>query len=263
VCAAFAACRGATEPCFHTSIFNWLASVAATSTLALINHPVCSTVKFINVGGIVCLSAYTMVDNAHATNTPKKPIVVFVLGGPGSGKGTQCAKIVKEFHFVHLSAGELLREEMNSGSKHGAMIAEIIKEGKIVPSEVTVGLLKNAMDKSATKKFLIDGFPRNMENNDTFERELGNKVTIPFLLYFECPEEVMLERLLQRGQTSGRTDDNIETIKKRFRTFVQQTIPVIEYYEKQNKVRRVRSITFTHSLTHTDARTNTISFSYN
>lgn len=82
-----------------------------------------------------------------------------------------------------MSAGELLREEMKSGSKHGTMIAEIMKEGKIVPSEITVGLLKNAMEKSPTKKFLIDGFPRNMENNNTFEREVHiHNTTIQMIL---------------------------------------------------------------------------------
>lgn len=69
--------------------------------------------------------------------------------------------------------------------------------------------------------------------------QLGNKVEIPFLLFFDCPEEVMEKRLLKRGETSGRSDDNIESIKKRFRTFVQQTMPVVQYYEKQNKVVRV------------------------
>jgi UMP-CMP kinase len=66
-------------------------------------------------------------------------------------------------------------------------------------------------------------------------------VSVPFLLLFECPEEVMLERLMNRGQTSGRLDDNVATIKKRFQNFVQETLPVIEYYDKKNKVRRVRS----------------------
>jgi UMP-CMP kinase len=100
-----------------------------------------------------------------------------VLGGPGAGKGTQCTNIVNTYGFVHLSAGDLLREEMATpGSPYGKMIDEIIKNGQIVPSHVTVGLLNNAMGKSVKKRFLIDGFPRNFENNSAFERELGSKV---------------------------------------------------------------------------------------
>jgi UMP-CMP kinase len=95
--------------------------------------------------------------------------VVFVLGGPGSGKGTQCSKIVETFGFVHLSAGDLLRAEIKSGNENGNMIQNMIKEGKIVPAEVTVKLLQKAMEESENDKFLIDGFPRNEENRAIFE----------------------------------------------------------------------------------------------
>lgn len=89
---------------------------------------------------------------------------MFVLGGPGSGKGTNCAKLVDTFGFVHLSAGDLLREERQSGSELAEMINTYIAEGKIVPAEVTVRLLRNAMEKSGKKKFLVDGFPRDLMN---------------------------------------------------------------------------------------------------
>lgn len=169
----------------------------------------------------------------------KKPLVIFVLGGPGSGKGTQCVKIVSEFGFVHLSAGDLLREEQASGSKHGEMIANMIKNGEIVPSEVTVGLLKKAIDKHPGGRFLVDGFPRNFENNSAWEIQMGPLVDMRFVLFFECPEEVMQERLLSRGQVSARIDDNIQSIKKRFVVFVNQTSEVVNYYDKQGKVVRI------------------------
>jgi len=164
-----------------------------------------------------------------------------VLGGPGSGKGTQCSHIVEEFGFVHLSAGDLLREEQASGSKHGEMIANMIQNGQIVPSEVTVGLLKNAIAKHPGKKFLVDGFPRNHENNSAWELQMNPVVDTRFVLFFECPEEVMQERLLSRGQTSGRQDDNIQSIKKRFIVFLEQTSAVVDYYDKQGKVVRINS----------------------
>ncbi|EGC36218.1 hypothetical protein DICPUDRAFT_151373 [Dictyostelium purpureum] len=168
-----------------------------------------------------------------------KPAVIFVLGGPGSGKGTQCANIVEEFGFVHLSAGDLLRAEMNSGSKNGDMIATMIKNGEIVPSIVTIELLKNAIKSNPGKNFLVDGFPRNEENNKSWEDNMKDIVDTKFVLYFDCPEEVMTERLLKRGESSGRSDDNMESIRKRFHTFNVQTKLVIDYYGQFDKVRRI------------------------
>ncbi|VFQ69964.1 unnamed protein product [Cuscuta campestris] len=105
----------------------------------------------------------TVLDSANkgangSSTVDKKVKVVFVLGGPGSGKGTQCAKIVEHFGYTHLSAGDLLRAEIKSGSENGTMIQNMIKEGKIVPSEVTIGLLQRAIHENKNDKFLIDGF---------------------------------------------------------------------------------------------------------
>ncbi|EGG23566.1 UMP-CMP kinase [Cavenderia fasciculata] len=171
----------------------------------------------------------------------KKPGVVFVLGGPGSGKGTQCAKIVQEFGYVHLSAGDLLREEQASGSKNGDMIATMIKNGEIVPSVVTVNLLKDRILRDPSKNYLVDGFPRNEENNNSWTDNMKDIVDTKFVLFFDCPEQVMTERLLGRGVSSGRTDDNLESIKKRFVTFNNQTKLVVDYYGKQSRVKIVDS----------------------
>lgn len=161
--------------------------------------------------------------------------VIFVLGGPGSGKGTQCTNIVRDFGFTHLSAGDLLRAEIKSGSANGTMIQNMIKEGKIVPSEVTIKLLEKAMLENGNDKFLIDGFPRNEENRAAFEDV--TKIEPEFVLFFDCSEEEMERRLLSRNQ--GRDDDNIETIRKRFKVFLESSLPVIEYYNAKNKVRMV------------------------
>ncbi|XP_039019804.1 UMP-CMP kinase 3-like [Hibiscus syriacus] len=170
-----------------------------------------------------------------ASLADKKPKVVFVLGGPGSGKGTQCTNIVEHFHYTHLSAGDLLRAEIKSGSQNGTMIQNMIKEGKIVPSEVTIKLLQKAMLESGNDKFLIDGFPRNEENRAAFEAV--TKIEPEFVLFFNCPEEEMERRLLSRNQ--GREDDNIETIRKRFKVFLESSLPVIEYYKAKGKVREI------------------------
>lgn len=160
-----------------------------------------------------------------------------MLGGPGSGKGTQSTRIVKDFGFVHLSAGDLLREHMKSGTEDGKMVANMIENGQIVPSHVTVGLLQKAMDDSGTDKVLIDGFPRNEENRSAFEKQTG--IMPEFVLFFDCPEEVLEKRLLNRNQ--GRSDDNIETIRKRFRVFIEQSMPIIEHYEQLGKVKQIKA----------------------
>ncbi|KAF3947798.1 hypothetical protein CMV_026123 [Castanea mollissima] len=165
----------------------------------------------------------------------KNPTVVFVLGGPGSGKGTQCANIVEHFGYTHLSAGDLLRAEIKSGSENGTMIQNMIKEGKIVPSEVTIKLLQRAMQENGNDKFLIDGFPRNEENRAAFEEV--TKIEPAFVLFFDCSEEEMERRLLSRNQ--GREDDNIETIRKRFKVFLESSLPVIEHYTARGKVRKI------------------------
>ncbi|WPH03036.1 UMP-CMP kinase [Acrodontium crateriforme] len=168
-------------------------------------------------------------------------LVLFVLGGPGAGKGTQCANLVRDYGFRHLSAGDLLREEQDrEGSEFGDMIKTYIKEGQIVPMEVTIQLLENAMNStikdSGNRKFLIDGFPRKLDQAVAFEEKV---VPSKFTLFFDCPEETMRERLLNRGKTSGRSDDNEESIKKRFKTFVETSMPVVDMFEKEGRVVKV------------------------
>lgn len=176
----------------------------------------------------------------------RKPQVIFVLGGPGAGKGTQCARMVEEFGFVHLSAGDLLRAERSSGSKNAELINDYIKRGAIVPVEITVSLIKAAMQKAIQEEdkfnFLIDGFPRNANNQEGWNNVMGSFVHVRFVLFFDCPEDVMEKRCLHRGLTSGRVDDNIESIKKRFLTYIGETRPIIEMYEKLGKVRQISSI---------------------
>ena len=157
------------------------------------------------------------------------------MGGPGSGKGTQCARLVERYGMVHLSAGDLLRAEVASGSELGEGIKAVIDQGKIVTSETTVALLCAAMEGSAGP-FLIDGFPRSLSNLEAFETSVRPAA---FMLFLEVSEDEMEARLLNRGQTSGRSDDNRETIVKRFRTFQAESMPVIDALERRGCLRRV------------------------
>lgn len=166
--------------------------------------------------------------------------VIFVLGGPGAGKGTQCENIVRDFGYVHLSAGELLREErQRPGSQFGEEIETHIKNGTIVPVQITCSLLKRAMESSGKDRFLIDGFPRNQDNLDGWNKEMSDVATVKRVLFFNCPEQVCVERCLSRGKTSGRTDDNEESLKKRIKTYNESTMLIIEHYRKLNLVSEI------------------------
>ncbi|CAG9826567.1 unnamed protein product [Diabrotica balteata] len=170
-----------------------------------------------------------------------KPKVVFVLGGPGAGKGTQSQKIVETFGYTHLSAGDLLREERNNpGSQYGELIESYIKEGKIVPVEITCSLLEKAMEKSGKEKFLIDGFPRNKDNLDGWNRQVADKVDLEFVLFFDCPLEICLNRCLKRGASgSGRSDDNEDSLKKRCNVYLNESKPIIDHYDEFNLVKKI------------------------
>ncbi|KAL2824599.1 adenylate kinase-domain-containing protein [Aspergillus cavernicola] len=176
--------------------------------------------------------------------SPSDTTVVFLLGGPGSGKGTQSSNLVRDYGFTHLSAGDLLRaEQIREGSQYGELIKSYIRDGKIVPMEITVALLSNAMAEKLAQspssggegkaRFLIDGFPRKLDQAVFFEETVCPS---EFTLFLDCPEEVMEARLLKRGETSGRDDDNAESIRKRFRTFVETSMPVVDEFAKQDKV---------------------------
>ncbi|KAI0253899.1 UMP-CMP kinase [Lactifluus subvellereus] len=180
----------------------------------------------------------------------KKPIfdkeqvtVIFVLGGPGVGKGTQCSLLVEKFDFAHLSAGDLLRAEQDRPeSQFGDLIRTCIREGTIVPMEVTIKLLENAMHGDGwgdgKGRFLIDGFPRKMDQALKYEEDV---CTSSLVLFFTADEDTMLQRLMKRGETSGRDDDNMESIKKRLVTYRETTMPVIEHYQRQDKVAKIES----------------------
>lgn len=159
--------------------------------------------------------------------------VIFVIGGPGSGKGTQCEMIVQKYGFTHLSTGDLLREEVNSGSERGARLTDIMTKGLLVPMEEVLDLLKDSIRKSSgSKGFLIDGYPRELEQAEFFEKEVCRCTLI---LFFEVPDNVMKERLLERGKTSGRADDNEETIVERLKTFHKYTRPILDHFSERVK----------------------------
>jgi UMP-CMP kinase len=124
------------------------------------------------------------------------------------------------------------------------LINQYIVEGKIVPVEITCQLLKRGMEKKgwAEKRFLVDGFPRNQDNYDGWNTVMGDLVEVPFILFMDADEETMINRILERSKTSGRNDDNIESLKKRFDTFRRETMPIVDLFASQGKTKRINTL---------------------
>lgn len=174
-----------------------------------------------------------------ASSAAGKPTIIFVLGAPGAGKGTQCEKIAKMFGYHQISTGDLLRDEVKRGSPLGEKLKAIMAEGALVSTDLVLALVKDAMAKSGAGKYLLDGYPRAQDQAIEFELAIGKPA---FVLAFEADEATLEERLVNRGLTSGRADDNRESIQKRFATFKEQSEAVIEYYRELNIVRAVNSL---------------------
>lgn len=149
--------------------------------------------------------------------------VIFILGPPGCGKTTLCNSLAERLDGVVLSAPELLRAAVQSASSQGKMIAEMIKSGQIVPVHVTLDLLLAAM-RDRRGPYFIDGFPRSTDNLEAFEARIAR---FSAALALEAEEETLRARLLGRGETSGRTDDNADAITRRLRTYSLQDAQVV------------------------------------
>ena len=167
------------------------------------------------------------------------PNVVFVTGGPGSGKGTMCELAEIQLGWIHLSTGDLLRAELDAGGPQAQAIEQHMTTGKLVPNNILVTLLKNAMEKrtrtTGKRNFLLDGFPRSLNNMEGWYEIFGKDSALPTMLYFECPYEVLEQRILSRAKYSGRSDDNVKSMKLRFDTYKAETLPTIDYFKNKNK----------------------------
>lgn len=168
-----------------------------------------------------------------------KPNVVFVLGGPGTGKGTMCELAEAQLGWTHVSVGDLLRNERQAAGPTAETIEEFITAGKLVPNKIVVTLLKNAMEMltrtTGKRNFLLDGFPRSLTNLEGWYEIFGKETELPKMLYFECPYEVLEKRILGRAKYTGRSDDNLASLKLRFDTFKEETLPTVDLFKGQDK----------------------------
>jgi adenylate kinase len=167
---------------------------------------------------------------------------LILFGPPGSGKGTQSEKIVERFGLIHLSTGNLLRQEISDKTPLGLEAKNFIDKGQLVPDEVVIGMIDTCLEKHPEAKgFLFDGFPRTIAQAEALDKLLSLKKTaIGKVIALEVTEDELVRRLLERGKTSGRSDDTDESvIRKRFSVYKAETEPVAHYYEKQKKLERI------------------------
>lgn len=170
--------------------------------------------------------------------------VVFILGGPGAGKGTQSNLLKDEYPCVHLSVGELLREEQTrEGSPHRQLIEECLVAGQIVPVEISLALLREAMEREQAARgpsllYLVDGFPRNFDNLLGWQAHMSEAASVWGVLSFTCPLPELERRILERAETSGRSDDNLTSARKRFQTFERDTLPVVESLQRVQELQQ-------------------------
>jgi len=163
---------------------------------------------------------------------------LILFGPPGSGKGTQSERLVEKYGVVHLSTGNLLRAEIAQKTPLGLEAKSFIDKGQLVPDEVVIGMVDSYFDlHKDARGFLFDGFPRTVAQAKALDRLLELKKTaISSVLALEVNEEELVKRLLNRGKTSGRSDDTDESvIRKRFSVYTEETSPVAEHYRKARK----------------------------
>ena len=168
---------------------------------------------------------------------------LILFGPPGSGKGTQSDRLVEKYGLVHLSTGNLLREEITQKTPLGLEAKSFMDKGQLVPDEVVIGMVDSYFEKHKDAKgFLFDGFPRTAAQAKALDKLLELKKTgIAAVLALEVTEEELVKRLLNRGKTSGRSDDTHEAvIRKRFAVYSNETTPVAEHYKKSKKFQSIK-----------------------
>ncbi len=170
---------------------------------------------------------------------------LILFGPPGSGKGTQSEKIVEKFGLIHLSTGNLLRQEIAEKTPLGMEAKNFMDKGQLVPDEVVIGMIDSCLEKNPNAKgFLFDGFPRTIAQAEALDRLLALKRnSITKVIALDVLEEELISRLIKRGATSGRSDDtNEEVIRKRFLVYKNETEPVADYYKEQDKFISIKGI---------------------
>lgn len=172
-------------------------------------------------------------------------IHLILFGPPGSGKGTQASSLVDHYGLTHISTGDLFRYEIGNNTPLGQQAKAYMAEGRLVPDEVTIGMLRNKVESTGpTRGFIFDGFPRTVAQAEALDALLADKGEhITGLVSLEVDEEELVKRILLRGQTSGRADDNDEAIiRNRLAVYKEETTPVADHYGQLGRSRQVEGV---------------------
>jgi len=161
---------------------------------------------------------------------------VIVFGPPGCGKGTQSVRIVEKHHFLHLSTGDLFREEIKEKTALGDIVSKFIDRGLLIPDSIVMReLYRYALMHQDAKGIVLDGFPRTLIQAEALDKVFfKKKLKISLVISIEVEEEELQRRILSRAEDSGRSDDKLEVIKKRIEIYHKQTKPVIDFYKKHH-----------------------------
>lgn len=170
---------------------------------------------------------------------------IVIFGAPGSGKGTQSDKIIAEYGVEHISTGDVLRAEIKNNTELGQTAAKFINDGKLVPDSLIVDMLASTLDAKGKdiKGVIFDGFPRTIAQAEALNvmlAERGQQVST--VIGLEVEDDELIKRIILRGKTSGRADDNEETAKKRLATYYSQTLPLKDFYIKEGKYAKIEGM---------------------
>lgn len=172
-------------------------------------------------------------------------INIVIFGAPGSGKGTQSEFLIKEYGLSHISTGDVLREQIAQQTELGKIADSYISNGKLIPDELMIDILDKVLDsmQESSKGVIFDGFPRTINQAEALDKLLAKRgTTLDLVLGLEVDEEELIKRLLNRGKTSGRSDDNLETIQKRLDVYHSQTNPLREHYIEKGKYKAIHGM---------------------
>lgn len=168
---------------------------------------------------------------------------VVIFGAPGSGKGTQSEKLIEKYGLHHISTGEVLRDHIARKTPVGQIAHTYISQGQLIPDSLMINILEDIIDNepAARNGLILDGFPRTVPQADALARLFASRgMELHHVIGLEVPEDELVERMIKRGQQTGRADDNIETIKNRLKVYHESTTPLRDYYIAQGKYRPIQ-----------------------